>query len=855
MGDEPNEGRVITTIHRGFALVNVYCVNGTSSATRCQYKAHFHRILTQHCAALQRRFATVVVAGDFNIAREGVDVWHPTRYNHLSTCLPHEREWFRDFLANLNLVDTYRARWVRRKFTWFERWKGLPPNPNIGLRVDYIVTNSSTPLVSADIHDNLLELSDHCPISAEVVVASPRPSSVTPLDAPTPHHVTSFSNGFLLHANGSGSVQPGRTFVIQAPLNLPLPEDGDLLDIHLSDRLRTQGAVLVNAVAFRRNRTVTLHIKHDGIETLHFAAGDVVGALIPEEEEGVPVVNVAPLTLAPVNCLPCQLVELVEFAAGMSTFRSGTASSTRGKARNDIASRTFSPLILMRRRTQFRFDVPWYHIEALYDTGASFNIISTDEFARLPANRQRLSPYEGDPLRGVSGSLLRPQWQTVLLVDFGQGVRKEVPFVIIASPARFILGTDFITKHVDAHYPKQQIIVVDGVRFSLKTRLTHKPALHHLAATGWTTIPVDHAAAIQVRTFYTPPELASLTTPLDLTLRYHFLAEDGILAAGNWSAHRDEYYTTTIFVRNASSQPLHLRPGQTLAVLTPERLSDIDLLSTSCNDLLSNPCVPSTSNLVSVHSTPAPPKVLSAPLKAPTNPDPVPSTLAPPTAASWPDALGNLSPAAPDALLATDSPDAPDALLAHTRTTAVTPARDSLEPAMPADPRNVINIQPPSHRTLVTGSIAPMGQARREPMRTANVPPAAGAQTASTPHESHPPANTNMAAATMESFPTILTNSPVIRILFNHPQNAVLAGGDLGAADSIDVSVIATQNNLEYRIDILDLSIVLSTAMERLMDTRKPGRQDGIATIRYTQSVTPTIIRNFGEDIIRRQQR
>ncbi|KAJ3055847.1 hypothetical protein HK102_011285, partial [Quaeritorhiza haematococci] len=107
-----------------------------------------------------------------------------------------------------------------------------------------------------------------------------------------------------------------------------------------------------------------------------------------------------------------------------------------------------------------------------------------------------------------------------------------------------------------------------------------------------------------------------------------------------------------------------------------------------------------------------------------------------------------------------------------------------------------------------------------------------------------------MAAATMESFPTVLTNSPVIRILFNHPQNAVLAGGDLGAADSIDVSVIATQNNLKYRINILDLGIVLSTAIERLMDTRKPGRQDGIATIRYTQSVTPTIIRSFSEDII-----
>ncbi|KAJ3082703.1 hypothetical protein HK102_001499 [Quaeritorhiza haematococci] len=33
------------------------------------------------------------------------------------------------------------------------------------------------------------------------------------------------------------------------------------------------------------------------------------------------------------------------------------------------------------------------------------------------------------------------------------------------------------------------------------------------------------------------------------------------------------------------------------------------------------------------------------------------------------------------------------------------------------------------------------------------------------------------------------SNNPVVQILFNHPQNAVLAGGDLSTGDSIDVSV------------------------------------------------------------------
>ncbi|KAJ3067366.1 hypothetical protein HK102_007430, partial [Quaeritorhiza haematococci] len=101
----------------------------------------------------------------------------------------------------------------------------------------------------------------------------------------------------------------------------------------------------------------------------------------------------------------------------------------------------------------------------------------------------------------------------------------------------------------------------------------------------------------------------------------------------------------------------------------------------------------------------------------------------------------------------------------------------------------------------------------------------------------------------MDCLSTPPSNNPVVRILFNHPQNAILAGGELNTADSIDISVIAMRGDLEYRIDILDLSIVLSAAIARSMDETQPGQQNGIATIRYSQSISPTVIRNFGEEI------
>ncbi|KAJ3078005.1 hypothetical protein HK102_004803 [Quaeritorhiza haematococci] len=63
------------------------------------------------------------------------------------------------------------------------------------------------------------------------------------------------------------------------------------------------------------------------------------------------------------------------------------------------------------------------------------------------------------------------------------------------------------------------------------------------------------------------------------------------------------------------------------------------------------------------------------------------------------------------------------------------------------------------------------------------------------------------------------------------------------------MSVVATTGDFECRIDILDLGIILSTAMTQLMATREPGCRNGIATICYTQLISPIIIRNFGKDI------
>ena len=143
--DWDTEGRiVILEMKSGWALVNVYALNGTDAPwkdakgkgpirTRNERKREFNRLLLRECQAMQARGLRVVLIGDFNIALAEPDSHPRLRMEH-----PHalaRKEFNEEFIPGANVVDVFRhVHGDKRAFSWFA--KGKPQGEDCA-RVDY----------------------------------------------------------------------------------------------------------------------------------------------------------------------------------------------------------------------------------------------------------------------------------------------------------------------------------------------------------------------------------------------------------------------------------------------------------------------------------------------------------------------------------------------------------------------------------------------------------------------------------------------------------------------------------------------------------------------------------------------
>ncbi|TCD60208.1 hypothetical protein EIP91_010544 [Steccherinum ochraceum] len=147
------EGRVvILEMKAGWALVNVYALNGSDytwkdpqhpdsgrQVTRHERKREFNRLLMQECKEMQKRRLKIVLVGDFNISLTKADC-----YPRLRMAFPHakaRKEFNEEFMPGLDLVDAYRELHGDRKgFSWFA--KGKPQGQDCA-RVDYALVEKS----------------------------------------------------------------------------------------------------------------------------------------------------------------------------------------------------------------------------------------------------------------------------------------------------------------------------------------------------------------------------------------------------------------------------------------------------------------------------------------------------------------------------------------------------------------------------------------------------------------------------------------------------------------------------------------------------------------------------------------
>lgn len=173
LGDEQYdiEGRVQLARFGRLLIANVYFPNGNGKArdhSRVPYKLAFYQRLF---ALLQRRRKAgyrILVMGDFNTAREDIDLARPKQNRKTSGFLPEETEDFATWFA-AGWVDTFRHFQPEPgHYSWWSQRSGCRER-NVGWRIDYVLATPATMryVKRAFILPEVLG-SDHCPVGVEL---------------------------------------------------------------------------------------------------------------------------------------------------------------------------------------------------------------------------------------------------------------------------------------------------------------------------------------------------------------------------------------------------------------------------------------------------------------------------------------------------------------------------------------------------------------------------------------------------------------------------------------------------------------------------------------------------------------
>lgn len=160
-----NEGRFLAVRLGATVVACCYVPNGNRGPQRLTVKLQHLRALRNWAERQLAAGGKLLLAGDFNLAAQRIDVDRPT---HPTGFLPVEREAFAALLE-LGLVDCFRTLHPGEPghYTW---WGNRPGDAerNVGWRFDYLLASLS---LAAELetawHERQPELSDHCAVVAE----------------------------------------------------------------------------------------------------------------------------------------------------------------------------------------------------------------------------------------------------------------------------------------------------------------------------------------------------------------------------------------------------------------------------------------------------------------------------------------------------------------------------------------------------------------------------------------------------------------------------------------------------------------------------------------------------------------
>ena len=159
-----DEGRVLTTEHKDFFMVNTYFPNSQREGARLGYKLEFCEKILRFCEGLKKSGKGVILCGDYNIAHQAIDLRNPKANEDCAGFLPEERAWMTKFLSS-GYRDLFReSEPGGGHYTWWSYRAGVREK-NIGWRLDYHCANAEFgDHVNEVGHQPMVLGSDHCPV-------------------------------------------------------------------------------------------------------------------------------------------------------------------------------------------------------------------------------------------------------------------------------------------------------------------------------------------------------------------------------------------------------------------------------------------------------------------------------------------------------------------------------------------------------------------------------------------------------------------------------------------------------------------------------------------------------------------
>jgi exodeoxyribonuclease-3 len=161
-----SEGRMIKLDFPDFTLFNFYLPHGGRLKENLAYKLEVYDLIISYLKKFSGQ--KIILAGDFNIAHQEIDLARP-KDNINNTMYTREERNKIDKLLSLGFIDTFR---IYNKnaghYTWW-RYGFDAKERNLGWRIDYFFASKEMgpKIKNAFILDDVSR-SDHCPVGIEI---------------------------------------------------------------------------------------------------------------------------------------------------------------------------------------------------------------------------------------------------------------------------------------------------------------------------------------------------------------------------------------------------------------------------------------------------------------------------------------------------------------------------------------------------------------------------------------------------------------------------------------------------------------------------------------------------------------